>query len=399
MIVLSGANLVLPDRIVSPGTIVIEGDRITDIRAGTFSGAHSAVPFALHHHYILPGLIDTHVHGVDGVDTLDAGDAVRSMAAALPRYGVTAFCPTTVACAADRLRRVLEQIRRARAEPTENGARVLPAHLESNFINPEYRGAQPADCLCSPRRALHAHDMHVDDDGAEVLQEIERGAPDVGIVTLAPEMEGGDDLIRWLIAGGQRVSLGHSAASYEQAIAAISLGARRATHLFNRMPPLGHRTPGLAGAVLASEEVAAEVICDGVHVHRALLRATIAAKRASRVIAITDGTSLAGRGGSSPALLGGRPIVSDGTASRFDDGTLAGSVLTMDGALRFLVEEVGVSLVDGAAMCAMTPARELGLVGCGVLAEGALADVIVLDARLQVVQTYVGGRLVYTRSA
>src|SRR5439155_25742231 len=122
-----------------------------------------------------------------------------------------------------------------------------------------------------------------------ILREIERAAPDVGIVTIAPEMDGGLDLVRWLSTRGHRVSLGHSAATYDEALAAIAAGARQATHLFNRMPPLNHRAPGLAGAVLQTDEIAAELICDGVHVHPALVRTAIAAKRPSRIIAITDG--------------------------------------------------------------------------------------------------------------
>ena len=157
MIVVSGATLVLPDRVLSPGTLVIEDGRIAEIRSDTPSGAHAS--FAFHGHYIVPGFIDVHVHGVDGVDALDTledGGAIAAIAARLPRYGVTAFCPTTVACGPEALRGVLDQVRRAREKPAARSARVLPAHLESNFINPEYGGAQPASCLRSPRAALGA---------------------------------------------------------------------------------------------------------------------------------------------------------------------------------------------------------------------------------------------------
>ena len=145
MIVLSGAALVLPDRILSPGTLVIDEGRIAEIRPDS-PAAHSQSPFAFHGHYIVPGFIDVHVHGVDGVDSQDPGGAIASIAERLPRYGVTGFCPTTVACAPELLRRVLDQVRRAREVPPPRSARVLPAHLESNFINAEYRGAQPSAC-------------------------------------------------------------------------------------------------------------------------------------------------------------------------------------------------------------------------------------------------------------
>jgi N-acetylglucosamine-6-phosphate deacetylase len=410
MIVLSGAEIVLPDRILSPGTLTIDAGRIVDIRPGSVQ-AGPASP--LSGHYIVPGFIDVHVHGVGGVDSLDdGGAAIREMAARLPRFGVTAFCPTTVACSAAALRRVLTQVADARAEPDARGARVLPAHLESNFVSPDYSGAQPLGCLRSPRTALDGWAGRADRadgdrgggdaetfEAADILREIERAAPDVGIVTLAPELEGGLDLIAWLTARGHRVSLGHSGATYEQALAAIAAGARHATHLFNRMPRLDHRSPGLVGAVLQTDEVAAELICDGVHVHPALIRTAVAAKRPQRILAITDATGAAGLPDGSEAVLGGRPISARNGAAYLADGTLAGSVLTMDAAFRVLVERIGLSLVDAATMCATTPARELGLVGHGLLALDAAADVVVLDAHLGVVQTYVGGQLAYSRAA
>ncbi len=407
MIVLSGASLVLPDRVLSPGTLVIEDGRIADVRSDAPSGGHTA--FAFHGHYIVPGFIDVHVHGVDGVDSLDArpdNDAIAAIAARLPRYGVTAFCPTTVACAPDALRRVLDQVRRARETPAARSARVLPAHLESNFINPEYNGAQPSGCLRSPRAALgsgtessaKALAERSDYTAAQIVAEIERAAPDVGIVTLASELDGGLDLIRWLVSRGHRVSLGHSAATYDEALAGIAAGARHATHLFNRMPPLSHRAPGLAGAVLQTDEVAAEIICDGFHVHPALIRMAIAAKRPSRILAITDATAAAGLPVGSRAFLGGQVITAGESTALLPDGTIAGSVLTMDRAFQTLVGTVGLSLVDAATICATTPARELGLVGHGVLAPEAVADLVVLDANFSVVQTYLAGQLVYARA-
>ena len=410
MIVLSGAELVLPDRILSPGTLAIDGGRIVDIRPGS-AQAGPAPPF--HGHYILPGFIDVHVHGVAGIDSLD-DDAIAAMAARLPRYGVTAFCPTTVACSPAALRRVLAQVADARAQPQPRGARVLPAHLESNFINVDYNGAQPVDCLRSPRRALDGWAGRTGGAGAagraggageagafeatDILREIERASPDVGIVTLAPELDGGLELIEWLTSRGHRVSLGHSGATYDQALAGIAAGARHATHLFNRMPRLDHRAPGLVGAVLQTDDVAAELICDGVHVHPALIRTAVAAKRPQKILAITDGTGAAGLPDGGQAVLGGRAITSREGAAYLADGTLAGSVLTMDAALRTLVERIGFSLVDAATMCATTPARELGLVGHGLLAVDSVADVVVLDAQLAVVQTYVGGQLAYSRT-
>jgi N-acetylglucosamine-6-phosphate deacetylase len=416
MIVLSGADLVLPDGVQPGGTLVIDGERIVDIRTGAMDAMDAVY---LRGHIVLPGFIDVHVHGLDGLDTLDGGKAIAAIAERLPRFGVTAFCPTTMACAPHVLRQVLQIVAALRADSNSGlptaaasavhaGARVLPAHLESNFINPDYRGAQPVACLRSPGAmgasgatgaggATGAKGAADDFDGRDILAEIETAGDSVGIVTLAPELDGALDLIHRLVSRGRRVSLGHSGATLAQSRAAIEAGARHATHLFNRMPPLGHREPGLAGAVLTSADVAAEIICDGVHVHRDMVRMAIAAKGAGRMMAITDGVAAAGLSEGSTALLGGRTIRVRNSAAYLEDGTLAGSIATMDQVFRFLINEVGVSLHDGAQLCATTPASELGLTDLGSIIKGAIADLVVMDRDLRVKQTYIGGRLVYKR--
>jgi N-acetylglucosamine-6-phosphate deacetylase len=393
MIVLSGGDLVLPDRLLSPGSIVLDGDRITDIVEGARSGG-SATHLDVSNHYVVPGFIDVHVHGLDGIDTLQGGDAIRRMARRLPRFGVTAFCPTTIACAPDALRDVLRAVGAARANPERGAARVLPAHLESNFINPEYKGAQPIECLRSPRGG----DAEGEFTGAEILSEIAAARADAGIITIAPELDGAIDLIRDLTAHGHHVSLGHSGATYDQALEGIAAGARQATHLFNRMTPLGHRQPGLAAAVLEHEDVTVEIVCDAVHVHPAMVRVALAAKQTSRMMAITDGTAGAGLPRGARTYIGGRPItVAD--VARLDDGTIAGSVLTMDRAFAKLVSAMGLSVVDAATVCATTPARALKLQGFGVLATGATADIAVLDRDLNVVHTFLGGAHVWPEKA
>jgi len=351
------------------------------------------------------------------------------MAERLPRYGVTGFCPTSIACDPPALARMLSNVRAARPSHPPAAARVLPAHLESNFINPDYKGAQPLACLRSARRGSDQGQTGVRpgsdrgqtgvrpgsdegqtrvrpgsdparDSGAagwtgdDILREIAAARPDVGIVTVAPELDGALELIRDLVAHGHHVSLGHSGATYDQALAGIRAGARQATHLFNRMTPIAHRAPGLAGAVLESDDVIAELICDGVHVHPAMMRVAIAAKRAEGIMVVTDGTAGSGLPKGSRASIGGRPIaIRD--AAYLDDGTIAGSVLTMDRAFARLTSEVGLSLADAATVCSTTPARALGLQGFGVLAVGAVADLAVLDRDLNVVQTWVAGTLAY----
>jgi N-acetylglucosamine-6-phosphate deacetylase len=230
---------------------------------------------------------------------------------------------------------------------------------------------------------------------ADILDVIASLRAAVGIVTLAPELPGSVELIRMLASAGHRVSVGHSGATFDEAMAAIDAGARHATHLFNRMTPMAHRAPGLTGAVLADGRVAAELICDGYHVHPAICRVAIAAKGPRRTIAITDGTAGSGLAPGAEARLGGRRIHVTEVAATLDEGTLAGSTLTMDRAFRNIVSLFGCSLVDAAAMCATTPARELGLRGFGVLERDAIADIVVLDPELRVQRTFIDGREVF----
>ncbi len=400
-IILSGADVVLPDGVIGPGTLVLEHGVIVEIASGVRAATPGATHVDVTGHLIVPGFIDVHVHGLEGHDTQTGTDGIDAMARRLPRYGVTGFCPTSIACGPTALTQMLESIRRARREPARGAARVLPAHLESNFINPNFKGAQPLECIRRPP-AAGAHepgqngcDGEPPFSGADVLDVIDRYRAEVGIVTLAPEMPNALDLTRRLVDAGHRVSLGHSGATFDEAMAGVAAGARHATHLFNRMTPFSHREPGLSGAVLQAEELAAEIICDGHHVHPAAIKLAIALKRAARAMAITDGTAGAGLAIGSRVTIGNRPITVTPTAAYLDDGTLAGSVLTMDGAFRLLVNVVGCSVVEAAMMCATTAARELKLEQRGLIARGATADLVVLSANLQVARTYIGGELAY----
>ncbi len=393
--VISGADLVLNDRVLRGGSIVFNDEGIVAIEPRSIDGPSGSERLDGQDLTVLPGFVDVHVHGVEGVDVLDGPGAVAAVAARLPRFGVTAFCPTSVACAPGDLAAFLNDVAAARAVSPHGSAAVLPAHLESNFINPEFKGAQPARCLRvpspKPRAEATAADAG-DFDTASILRVLDSRPSVIGIVTIAPELDGGMSLLGRLVAAGHRVSLGHTGASYDVALAAIDAGACHATHLFNRMSALSHRAPGVPGAVLGSNAVAAEIICDGVHVHPALVKLALAAKGVDRVMAITDGTAGSGMPIGTRTRLGGQTIIVTARTAELEDGTLAGSVLTMDGALRMLVETAGVSLVDAARLCATTPAREMGLMDAGVLAPGAAADLVVLDRDRRVLQTFVRGR-------
>ncbi len=395
MIVLAGADIVLPDRVLSRGSVVVEGARIAAIEPRIVDTPPGATRVDLAGSLVVPGFIDVHVHGVAGHDVLEGDDAVGEVAARLPQYGVTAFCPTSIACHPMALRTMLGAVERLRRGQPRPGARVLPAHLESNFINPDYNGAQPLDCLRRPVTRFRAAQSEPTPEfsAREILDTIADHRASVGIVTLAPEIEGGLDLVRDLVNAGHIVSIGHSGATYDEARAAIDAGVRHATHLFNRMSAMSHRSPGVVGAVLQSEQVVAELICDGFHVHPALMQLAIRAKGPEGIMAVTDGTAGSGLAVGSRTTLGGRPIVVTERAAELDDGTLAGSVLTMDAAFRTLVGAIGLTVVEAARLCASSPARQLGLEQTGRIEVGATADLVVLDGQCRVMQTYLAGRL------
>jgi N-acetylglucosamine-6-phosphate deacetylase len=400
MIVLAGGDLVLPDCIVSGGSLVLDGSQIAAVSPKARVNAAGAQVVDAGQCYVVPGFIDVHVHGIDGVDVFDHEDAVATIAGRMPAFGVTAFCPTSIACDPAALRALLAGVGRARLAPSSGAARVLPAHLESNFVNPEFAGAQPLECLRVPadleaRSTPLAPGAGASFTGQEILDVVAAFRADVGIVTVASELDGGLDLVRTLAAAGHRVSLGHSGADFDQAMAAFDAGARHATHLFNRMPALAHRAPGLPGAALARDDVAAELICDGHHVHPAMCQLAMRAKGPRGILAITDGTAGAGMAVGSSARLGTRTIRVGPYAAELENGTLAGSTLTMDRAFANIVNLFGGSLVDAALMCATNPARVLGLAGHGVIAEGAVADLTILDRHLRVVRTFVGGAPVH----
>lgn len=320
---------------------------------------------------ILPGFIDLHVHGGGGADTMEGAAAVATMARTHARFGTTGLLATTMTAPDDEIRRVLGEIGEAMtlAGP-DDGARVLGVHLEGPHINPGKLGAQPA----------HAHPGTIDE--LEALCDL---AP-IRLVTLAPELTGHDVLIRHLVARGIRVQLGHTLGSYEQGVAALTCGAHGFTHLFNAMTGLHHRHPGMVGAALAHAEFA-ELIPDLLHVHAGAIRTAL--RCIPRLYAVTDSTAAAGMP-DGEYRLGEQAVTKCLGGVRLADGTLAGSTLTMDQALRNLVE-IGLPLDEASARLSRHPADFLGLTKRGRLSEGCHADVVVLDDRLTVRAVYVEG--------
>lgn len=328
--------------------------------------------------WILPGFIDAHVHGGAGGDTMDGPDGVRALARFHVRHGTTSLLATTITAPWPEVMAALAGVAEAMADPDPAGADVIGAHMEGPFISPRRLGAQPPHTL-EPLPDL------VD---AVLAWDVVR------VVTLAPELTGAREAAARFARAGVRVSLGHTVASSEEAADCIA-AARAAggtvgfTHLFNAMGGMQGRDPGVVGTALADPEAFAELILDGHHVHPT---AFLAARRAlgGRLLLITDAIRAAGTG-TDRSELGGLPVTIRGGAARTQDGALAGSLLTLDAALRRAVA-LGVPVEDASAALSEVPARYLGLQDRGRLAPGLRADLVVLTPDLQVESVHVAGR-------
>lgn len=321
-------------------------------------------------HWLLPGFIDLHVHGGAGADTMDGGDAVAQLARLHARHGTTALLATTMTAPLGEVQAALDALAPHCRQRPAGAARVLGAHLEGPFISPRRLGAQPE----------HAQPALLD-----TLRDLLARAP-IRVLTLAPEEGEHLALIPWLVEQGVRVQLGHSTASYEQGVAALQAGASGFTHLFNAMSAMQHRAPGLVGAALAHAQHA-ELIPDLLHVHAGALR--VALRAIPGAYAVTDATAAAGMPEGEFAL-GRQRVFHCAGGVRLADGTLAGSALTMDQALRNLVQ-IGLPLGEAAQRLSRHAADYLGLQERGRLAVGAWADFVELDADLRLRAVFVEG--------
>jgi N-acetylglucosamine-6-phosphate deacetylase len=322
---------------------------------------------------ILPGFIDLHVHGAAGLDIMQAGDSARQIARAHARHGTTALLGTTMTAPEPDIVTALKALARAITDHAPDGARILGVHLEGPFLNEKRLGAQPP---CVTQATI------------ERVERLRAAAP-ICVLTLAPEIDGHLALIPYLSALGIRVQLGHSAGSYEDGVAALRAGAAGFTHLFNGMTGLDHYTPGMVGAALAHAEYA-EVIPDLQHVHPCALRAALRA--IPRLYGVTDATAATDMpDGEYP--LGSQRVIKSLGCVRLPGGSLAGSALTMDQALRNLVS-IGLDVAEASKRLSLYPAEYLGLSDRGRLAPGAWADLVVLNEQLEVEQVFVEGQAI-----
>lgn len=381
-LVITADTVVLPDRVIEGGALVAVDGLITDIgEADSVTAAPDARRIDATGLVLAAGLLDIQINGGFGHDFTHEANSVWEVGGHLPRFGVTGFLPTVVTSDSAAREQMLATL--AAGPPTGYlGATPLGAHLEGPFLSPQASGAHDPAHLRVPSAA--------DPDVA-------RWSPEAGVrmVTLAPELDGAIDLITALVSRGVIVAAGHSVADRDQAVAAFDAGATYATHLFNAMPALGHRDPGLVGAALADPRVTVGLIADGVHVHRDVIRMAAQAAARHRVSLVTDATAGLGM---SPGeyVLGGRAVVLDDSSVRLaGDDRLAGSALTADEALRRFVSFTGWPVADALATMTSTPARLLNLADRGALRVGGRGDMTLFTPQLEVVATFIAGRPVH----
>ncbi|NPD03596.1 N-acetylglucosamine-6-phosphate deacetylase [Nocardioides sp. zg-1308] len=362
---LTADRVVTPARVLAPGWLLSDGDRIVEVGDGT---PPRTPDLELGDATVVPGFVDLHVHGGGGA-SFDTGtaEAAEVVVSAHLAHGTTSMAGSIVSDSPDRMGRAVRELALLVRE-----GRLAGIHLEGPWLSPERSGAHQPGALAAP-------------DPAAVDSLLAAGDGAVRMVTLAPELPGGIEAVRRISGAGAVAAIGHTDASYDVAREALEAGARLGTHLFNAMRPLHHRDPGPVGALLDAP-VDVELIADGVHLHPAVLRTVFAAKP-GRCILVTDAMAAAG-GPDGDYRLGPMAIeVRDGVA-RLADGTgsgaIAGSTLTMDAALRFAVRTAGLPLLDVVHAASTAPARAWGLDDVGALEAGRRADLVVLDADLSV---------------
>ena len=334
--------------------------------------------------YVIPGLVDMHIHGYMGEDASDGSfEGLKTMARGVAKNGVTSFLPTTMTVSYEELRLAFSQIRRAMEESRQDswdGAAVVGANAEGPFINITKKGAQAGE--------------HVRPGDPAFLKEF---ADVIRVFTIAPEVEGNLDCIREMARDtSMLISMGHTAANFDQAQAGIEAGVRHVTHLFNAQTGLLHRDPGVVGAALLDSCVSCELIADTFHVHKALFQ-LVASLKGEQMVLITDCT----RAGGMPDgeyTLGGQPIFVKGIECRLKDGTIAGSVLKLNEAVRNVLANTDLTVSQAVNMASLNPARRIGLSASkGSIEAGKDADFAIVDDAIDVQTTILGGRVIYQK--
>ncbi|KDE74278.1 N-acetylglucosamine-6-phosphate deacetylase [Fusobacterium necrophorum BFTR-2] len=376
--ILKNATMILFDRIFK-GDLRIKGRHISEIEENLVKNEKEEV-LDLEGKLLIPGFIDVHIHGADGADAMDGSiESLQKISKYLASKGTTNFLATTLTSSKEMLKKVLSCIGEVQNQEME-GANIFGAHMEGPYFDVEYKGAQ--------------NEKYIKMAGMEEIQEYLSVKKDlVKLFALSPNSNN-LDIIRYLVKEGVIVSVGHSAASFEQVMAAVEAGLSHATHTFNGMKGFTHRDPGVVGAVLDSDAITAEVIFDKIHVHPEAVRVLIKTKGVEKVVCITDSMSATGLPCGRYKLGELDVNVVDNQARLSSNGALAGSVLTMDKAFRHLLE-LGYNLMDAVKLTSTNVAKEFHL-NTGMIRVGKDADLVVLDEKHEVKMTIVKGKIKYS---
>lgn len=382
--VLRNARAVLAERVVEHVTLLIEGGRISGIFGADDAVADNHRQLDLQGLTLYPGFIDLHIHGAVGVDTLEASASdLQRVSKFLLAQGVTAWLPTLVPAPKNDYARAIESIQQAMQ--FRNGARILGVHYEGPFVN-------SAQCGALRKQFFRTYSGAADIDDLPVIT----GDAARHMLTLAPEIEGGIELVRELNRRGWVVSIGHTRAPFELLDEAFDAGAHHMTHFMNAMAPLHHRSPGPVAWGLNRDNVSFDIIADGVHIDPNVLRLLLKAKGAERMMLISDAIAAAGLGDGDYKIWGETIRVKQGRTSN-GQGSIAGSVISILDAVR-VMRSLGASEIELAQMSSTNPARLMGIDDeCGAIAEGKRADLVALDAQGQVALTMIGGDILFDR--
>jgi N-acetylglucosamine-6-phosphate deacetylase len=382
-----GGSIVTPDEVIENGVVLCEDSYIKAVGPSGPSGGIEPEPGSriidARGRFVMPGFIDTHFHGSGGDDVMANGaEGIRRISRAVLKFGTTGYLATTIAARHEELMRAVEDTIAAE-EDDPSAAEILGLHIEGPYINPTFKGAQPEWGIRDPNF----------DECARLL---EAAGGRIKIVTVAPELPGGLEMIKLLASAGVAPSLGHSQADYDTALAAIEAGATRATHLFNAMSGVHHRKPGLAVAALNEPGICAEMICDGVHVNPRMVALAWKAKGRGGMTLITDATAAQGVG-DGVYTLGDFQIQVRGPLCTLMDGvTIAGSVLTMNRAAANAIAFTGMNLIDVAHTAALAPAVVCGVADRkGSIEMGKDADLAILNSDFSVSHTIRSGVVAY----
>ncbi|MGM9926654.1 MAG: N-acetylglucosamine-6-phosphate deacetylase [Bacillus sp. (in: firmicutes)] len=389
-LLLKNVDIYTENEIITNGYVLLIDDKISEIGAIDSLPNHSfeqadMISFEKGTK-LIPGFIDVHIHGAGGADTMDGTpEALQTMAKTLPQEGTTSFLATTMTQSQDNIVQALRNA--ALYQKTRNGrgeAEIIGIHLEGPFINPSKKGAQPEEFILEP--------------SIEIFKKWQtEAAGTIKLVTIAPEMPNGMDLIKYLSQHNVTASIGHTDATFLQMKEAVASGATQVTHLYNGMRGLHHREPGTVGAALLFDELKVELIADGMHICPEMIQLAINAKGPDGTLLITDAMR-AKCLQNGHYELGGQPVIVDDGKATLEDGTLAGSILKMIDSVKNILTYTHLTLHDIIKLTSVNPAKQVGIYDKkGSIAIGKDADIVILNKNMDLEMTICRGKIAYKK--